>query len=58
MRLIGSMQVLIKVLKPFVWLLTVISNALMKLFGLPTQNKNKITSEDIVATVDAAQLPV
>ena len=48
-----SMQVLIKVLKPFVWLLTVISNALMKLFGLPTQNKNKITSEDIVATVDA-----
>lgn len=50
-RLIGSMQVLIKVLKPFVWLLTVISNALMKLFGLPTQNK--ITSEDIVATVDA-----
>ena len=52
-RLIGSMQVLIKVLKPFVWLLTVISNALMKLFGLPTQNKNKITSEDIVATVDA-----
>lgn len=51
--LIGSMQVLIKVLKPFVWLLTVISNALMKLFGLPTQNKNKITSEDIVATVDA-----
>ncbi len=52
-KLIRSMLVLITVLKPLVWFLTVISNAIMRLFGLPTQNKDKITSEDIVATVDA-----
>lgn len=52
-KLIRSMLVLITVLKPLVWLLTGISNSIMRLFGLPTQNKYKITSEDIVATVDA-----
>ena len=51
--LIGSMQFLIRVLKPFVWILTLVSNGIMKLLGLPTQNKSHITSEDIVATVDA-----
>lgn len=52
-RLIGSMQVLIRLLKPFVWILTIISNSIMKMLGLPTQNKTRLTSEDIVATVDA-----
>ena len=52
-RLIGSMQVLIRLLKPFVWVLTIISNSIMKMLGLPTQNKTRLTSEDIVATVDA-----
>ncbi len=52
-RLIGSMQVLIRLLKPFVWGLTIISNSIMKMLGLPTQNKTRLTSEDIVATVDA-----
>lgn len=51
--LIGSMQVLIRLLKPFVWVLTIISNSIMKMLGLPTQNKTRLTSEDIVATVDA-----
>ena len=52
-RRIGSMQVLIRLLKPFVWVLTIISNSIMKMLGLPTQNKTRLTSEDIVATVDA-----
>lgn len=52
-RLIGSMKILIRILKPLVWILTAISNALLRLLGLPLQNKNRITSEDIVATVDA-----
>jgi len=45
--------VLIRLLKPFVWVLTIISNSIMKMLGLPTQNKTRLTSEDIVATVDA-----
>lgn len=52
-RLIRSMLFLITILKPMVWLLTVVSNAIMKTLGLPTKSNNKLTSEDIVATVEA-----
>ncbi|MCD8339063.1 MAG: hemolysin family protein [Burkholderiales bacterium] len=52
-KLIGSMLVLIKILKPFVWILTLISNGIIKAFGLPTKNQEQITSEDIAATVEA-----
>ncbi len=30
-----------------------VSNAIMKTLGLPTKSNNKLTSEDIVATVEA-----
>lgn len=53
MREIRIMQVLISVLKPFVWVLTWISNHLLKLMGVPIKANDKITNEDIVATVQA-----
>ena len=43
---------LLTLLKPFVWMLTKMSNALMKFFNLPTSREDRITSEDIVATVN------
>lgn len=42
----------ITLLKPFVWLLTKMSSALMTFFNLPTSREDRITSEDIVATVN------
>ena len=37
---------------PFVWLLTWLSNVLMKFFNLPTAREDRLTSEDIVATIN------
>lgn len=53
MREIRGMVFLITVLKPFVWLLTWISNHLLALMGVPIKSNDKITNEDIVATVQA-----
>lgn len=53
LMLIGSMMFLIWLFKPFVWLLTEMSNGILKLMGLPTKNETTITSEDILATVGA-----
>ena len=53
LMLIGSMMLLIWLFKPFVWLLTEMSNGILKLMGLPTKNETTITSEDILATVGA-----
>lgn len=50
LRPMGSLIVL---LSPLVWLLEKLSNGLMKLMGLQTDRKEKITSEDIMATVNA-----
>ena len=52
LMLIGSMMFLIWLFKPFVWLLTEMSNGILKLMGLPTKNETTITS-DILATVGA-----
>ena len=49
---IRVLVLLITLLKPFVWMLTKMSNALMKFFNLPTSREDRITSEDIVATVN------
>ncbi len=52
-KLIRSMLLLIMLLKPLVWVLTALSTAILKMLGLPTKNNNKLTEEDIVATVEA-----
>lgn len=50
---IRGMTMLIVLLKPVVWLLTWAANGIMRFFGLPLKNQDAVTSEDIVATVDA-----
>ncbi len=50
---IGPMSFLIRALAPFVWFFNGIANFIIRLLGLPEHAKEKITSEDIIATVDA-----
>lgn len=52
-RTVRVMQFLIFVLMPLVWLFDAMANALFKLFKLPTIRQDNLTSEDIVAFVDA-----
>lgn len=49
---IRLLVLIITVLKPFVVLLTWLSNLIMKSFNLPTSRDDRITNEDIVATVN------
>ncbi len=53
MKIIRPFNFLIALLKPFIWLLNGIANLVIKAFGLPLKSTDKITSEDIIATVDA-----
>lgn len=50
---IGPMSFLIRALAPFVWFFNGIANFTIRLLGLPEHAQEKITSEDIIATVDA-----
>ena len=50
---IGPMSFLIQVLAPFVWFFNGIANVIIRRLGLPEHAKEKITSADIIATVDA-----
>ena len=52
-RTIRSMLFLIWILKPIVWLLTIAANAIMRAMSVPLKNQDKITNEDIMATVEA-----
>lgn len=51
--MVRLMQLFILVFKPLVWVLTTMSGFIMRVCGLPTTSKEKITNEDIVATVEA-----
>ncbi len=51
--MVRLMQFFILIFKPLVWALTAMSGFIMKMMGLPTTSKEKITNEDIVATVEA-----
>lgn len=53
LKVIRSMNFLIFTLKPIVWFLTSISNCILRIFGVPILNKKNISSEDLLATVDA-----
>lgn len=53
MAVIGPMSFLIKILRPFVWFFNGLANVIIRRLGLPERTKDKITSEDIIATVDA-----
>lgn len=52
-RMIRLMLFLIVILKPIVWLLTLAANAIMRMMSVPLKNQDKITNEDIMATVEA-----
>ncbi|PJG85111.1 hemolysin family protein [Conservatibacter flavescens] len=52
-RTVKIMQLLIFIFKPIVWLFDWCANALFKLFKIPTVRQESMTSEDIVAMVDA-----
>jgi len=52
-RMVGPMQALITALKPLVWLFTVGTDLLFKLFRMPVQRDDRITSADILAMTEA-----
>ena len=53
MTIIGPMSVLIRLPKPFIWFFNGLANIIIRSLGLPEHAKDKITSEDILATVNA-----
>lgn len=53
LRIVGIMRVLIVLLKPIVWVFDGLSNMFFKLFGVSTLRDDNMTSEDIVAVVEA-----
>ncbi len=56
MRLVSSMNTLTKLLKPVVWLFGKSTDGLFRLFGLPAQLDDKVTSADILALAEAGAL--
>ena len=52
-RIVGATYLLSILLKPLVWFLSSLSTAILKFLGISTIREDKLTSDDIVATVDA-----
>ncbi|MDD0810391.1 hemolysin family protein [Curvibacter sp. RS43] len=52
-RLVGTMETLLRVLGPLVWLFGRATDALFKALGLPAQRDERITSADILAMTEA-----
>ncbi|KQP43093.1 hemolysin family protein [Pseudorhodoferax sp. Leaf274] len=53
MRVVRPMQTCMSLFKPLVWVYSRTADALFKLFDLPTQRDDRITSEDILAMAEA-----
>ncbi|AOY99027.1 magnesium transporter [Cupriavidus sp. USMAHM13] len=53
LAVIEPMLMLLKVLRPLVYVFNAAADAALRLFGLPTKPVDQITSEDIAAMVDA-----
>ncbi len=54
LKSVRSMMILITIFKPFVWFLSGVSSFFMKLMGVSSRQTEKITNEDVMATVEAA----
>ncbi len=52
-RVVRPMQACMTLFKPLVWLYSRLADGLFKLFDLPTQRDERITSEDILAMAEA-----
>ena len=55
-RVVRPMQTLMTVFKPVVWLYSKAADALFKLFEIPSQRDDRITSADILAMTEAGAL--
>ena len=55
-RVIGPMILLMTVFRPLVWFYAKVAEKLMKLFKLPQQRDERITSDDILALTEAGAL--
>ncbi|HEY7864687.1 MAG TPA: hemolysin family protein [Psychromonas sp.] len=53
LRVVKPMLICVKILKPFVMLFNGLSNAILKLFGIPTERVEVVTAQEIVAMMDA-----
>jgi CBS domain containing-hemolysin-like protein len=53
LRVVGPMQTCMTLFKPIVWLYSRGTDAIFKLFKLPTQRDERITSDDILAMTEA-----
>ena len=53
LRVVGPMLALAKLLMPLVWLLNGVSNGLIRLFGLPAEREERVTTADILALTEA-----
>lgn len=52
-RVVGPMLVLAKLLMPLVWLLNGTSNLIIRIFGLPAEREERVTTADILALTEA-----
>lgn len=53
LRVVGPMQTFMTLFKPIVWLYSRSTDGIFKLFKLPTQRDERITSDDILAMTEA-----
>jgi CBS domain containing-hemolysin-like protein len=53
LRVVGPMQTFMTLFKPVVWLYSRSTDGIFKLFKLPTQRDERITSDDILAMTEA-----
>lgn len=53
LKLVGVMTLSIVLLKPLVWLFNTIANGLFRLLRISTERQDTMTSDDIIAIVDA-----
>ncbi|WP_313076532.1 hemolysin family protein [Melaminivora sp.] len=52
-HVVGPMQWCMRLLRPLIWLYSRMADALLRLSGLPSQRDERVTSEDILAMMEA-----
>lgn len=55
-RVVKPMLLLMRVFRPVVWVYSQLADGLFRLFGLPAQRDDRITSQDILAMTEAGAL--
>ncbi|WP_035055760.1 hemolysin family protein [Andreprevotia chitinilytica] len=52
-KIVGPMLICTRMLRPLVWLFDGVANLFFRLFGLPTRRADTVTSDEIIALMDA-----